>query len=57
LLFFVVMWGLTALAVAATEHSWADVVAGPPLAAAAETLVVVVVLRLGFWLFSLLGSS
>jgi len=57
LLFFLTMWGLTTLALAVNERSAADVLAGGPVTAAVETVIVVVVLRLGFWLFSLLRSS
>jgi hypothetical protein len=50
--FFFVMWGLTVIAVGRHDRSMGDVLIGPLVAALFETLIVVVVLQAGFWLFS-----
>jgi len=46
------MYLLNTLALLANHHSTGDVLIGAPITAVFETLVVVTVLRLGFWLFS-----
>lgn len=56
LVFLATMYLLNTLALLANHHSTGDVLIGAPITAVLETLVVVTVLRLGFWLFSRLPA-